>query len=95
MDLLEIEYEVVLLDSSTVPSHIYIPHPDGTNAPIQTHNMPEVANMLGLYFSPNGSLVDHIKKIQNKSFYWQDSLTAKPLPTRDTWLSFYMQSIQG
>jgi hypothetical protein len=77
------------------PLHISIPQPVGPNAPIITHNVTTASKMLGVHFSPAGSLLTHVEHMVQKGLNWVDCLLSKPPPRRDAWLSFYMQLFPG
>ena len=70
------------------PSHISIPQPDGSRAPIATLNPDVAAKMLGYHFAPFSDSSDHVDKMVTKGIEWCDQLTARPLPPRDAWFSF-------
>ena len=73
------------------PSHISIPHPDGSRVPIPTLGVDEPSNMLGLYFCLAGEGKKHVTSMTANGNEWLDRLQTKPLPTRDAWLSFFLQ----
>ena len=78
-----------------VPSHISIPQPDGSTAPIPTRDVTEATEMLGVFFKPLGDSLDHIKEMCAKGYEWADRLDLRPLPPRDAWLSFFLQLLPG
>ncbi len=78
-----------------VLSHISIPQPVRCNVPIVTHDVTTATKMLGYNFTLAGNLVTHMECMVQKGLDWVDSLLTKPLPSRDVWLSFYMQLFPG
>ena len=77
------------------PSHITIPQPDGSVAPIVTHDVTTASKMLGVHFSPSGNSADHVEYIVQKGLDWLDCMRTKPLSRSDAWLSFYLQLLPG
>ena len=51
--------------------------------------------MLGVYFCPTGEGGNHVTSMTANGEGWLDRLQAKPLPTKDAWLSFFMQLYPG
>ena len=69
------------------PSHISIPQPYRSMVPIPTLEVDEPSKMLGVYICPAGEGIKHVG--------WLDRLQTKPLPTKDVWLSFFLQLYPG
>ncbi len=51
---------------SLFPLHITIPQPVGPDAPIITHNVTTVSNVLGVDFSPAGNSTTHMERMVQK-----------------------------
>ena len=47
--------------------------------------------MLGVHFSPVGDGTTHAEAMRGKGMDWVDKMKTKPLPTRDAWLSLFIQ----
>jgi hypothetical protein len=72
-------------------SHILIPHPEGPDLPIVTHNVHTASKMLGVHFSPAGNSTTHVDNMVQKGLNWVDCLRTKPVRRNDAWLNFFLQ----
>ncbi|KAL7534941.1 hypothetical protein ACHAXR_006173 [Thalassiosira sp. AJA248-18] len=77
------------------PSHISIPQPDGTMAPIPTVDVATATEMLGVFFAPVGNGAPHITDMREKGVKWAGRLEVQLLPICDIWLSFFLQLYPG
>ena len=53
------------------------------------------SEMLGVFFGPDGNGISHMQQMNVKGSVWLDPLDAKPLPSRNTWLSVHLQLHPG
>ena len=67
-------------DGSIAPSHLRVPLPDGTSAPIPTLSNEETSLMLGIHWSPSLGGKVHIEEMAKKGYNWADRMTSRPLP---------------
>jgi hypothetical protein len=82
---------ITMPDGSTAPSHLRVPLPDGTSAPIPTLSNEETSLMLGVHWSPSLGGNVHIKEMAEKSYNWADRMRSHPLPHELAWKSFNQQ----
>ncbi len=61
-------------------SHLRVPLPDGTSAPIPTLCRKDASLMLGIYFGPTSGSGTHILKMAKKGFIWADQIKSRALP---------------
>ena len=87
--------EVLMKDGTVAPSHLTVPQPDGSLAPIPTLDVTESSKMLGVHFSPAGDSTSHIVNMREKGYKWVERLKTRPLPPRDAWFSFDNQLVHG
>ncbi len=85
----------ITIGNTLCPSHITIPQPVGHDIPIITHDVTTASKMLGVHFSLAGNSLTHVEHMVQKGLDWVDCLCTKPLPSRDSWLSFHMQLVPG
>ncbi len=85
----------ITIGNTLCPSHITIPQPAGPDVPISTHDVTTASKMLGVHFSPAGNSLTHVVHMVQKGLDWVDCLRTKPLPSRDSWLSFHMPLVPG
>ena len=78
-----------------LPSHMTVPLPDGTNAPIPTLPPTTASLMLGVWFGPASQGTKHIAEMCKKGISWADQLSSRPLPHADAWTSFILQLFPG
>jgi hypothetical protein len=58
---------ITLLSGKIAPSHLRVPLPDRTSAPIPTLRNEDVSLMLGIYFSPTSGSSTHIGEMSKKN----------------------------
>ena len=78
-----------------LPSHLTVPLPNGTNAPIPTLPPTTASLMLGVWFGPASRGAKHIQEMCKKGHRWADCLHSKPLQHADAWTSFTLQLYPG
>jgi hypothetical protein len=78
-----------------LPSHMTVPLPDVTNAPILTLPPTTASIMLGVWFVPASGGTKHIAEMCKKGISWADRLSSRPLPHADAWTSFILQLLLG
>jgi len=76
-------------------SHIVVPQPDGSVAPIPTLDCKQPSKMLGIHFAPLDDGKEHILQMCKKGMEWADRIETRPLPSRDAWLSYFLQLFPG
>ena len=86
---------VTLKDGTQAPSHLTVPQPDGGRALIPTIEVTESSKELGFFFNPAGDETLHQMEMKGKGLPWVDNIRTCPLPTRDTWLSFFLTLMPG
>ena len=86
---------ITMPDGSIAPSHLRVPLPDGTSAPIPTLSNEETSLMLGVHWSPSSGGKVHIKEMAKKGYNWADRMTSRPLPHELAWKSFNQQLQPG
>ena len=70
---------------------LYIPQPDGSSLPIDRCDNSETKKTLGVHNNPLNDCKLPLKELKNIGLEWIDSLRARPLEKRDTWLSLTSQ----
>jgi hypothetical protein len=83
------------LTGPPIPSHLTVPLPDGTSAPIPTIPTLEASLMLEIWFGPTSRGTKHMNEMCSKGFVWADKLNARPLPPLVAWISFSLQLCPG
>jgi hypothetical protein len=86
---------ITLPSGKIAPSHLRVPLPAGTLAPIPTLCNKDGSLMLGIYFGPTSGGGTHIRKMAKKSFIWADQIKSRPLPPNLAWKSFTHQLQPG
>jgi hypothetical protein len=61
-----------------LPSHMTVPLPDGTNAPIPTLPPTSASLMLGVWFGPSSQGTKHMHEMCKKSYNWVGCLSSRP-----------------
>ncbi len=79
---------ITLPSGKIAPSHLRVPLPDGTSAPIPTLRNDNASLMLGIFFGPTSGSGTHIRKTTKKGFIWADWIKSHPLPPDLAWKSF-------
>ncbi len=78
-------------DGPRLPSHLTIPLPDGTLAPIPTLPPTTASLMLRIWFGPASHGKKHMAEMCKKGFTWVDKLHTRPLIHSQAWTSFSLQ----
>jgi hypothetical protein len=78
-------------DDHPLPSHMTVPLPDGTNAPIPTLPPTTASLMLGVWFGPASRGTEHMHEMCKKGYNWADRLSLRPLSHSDAWTSITLQ----
>jgi hypothetical protein len=86
---------ITLPSGKIAPSHLRVPLPDGTLAPIPTLRNKDASLILGIYFGPTSGSGTHICKMAKKGFIWADQIKSHPLPPNFAWKSFIYQLQPG
>ncbi len=82
-------------DDESLPSHLSVPLPDGTRAPIPTLPPTTASLMLGVWFGPASRGTKHMNEMCKKGYSWADRLSSRPLSHSDAWTSFNLQLYPG
>ena len=86
---------ITMPNGSTAPSHLRVPMPDGTSAPIPTLRNEETSLMLGVHWSPSSGGNVHVNEMAKKGYNWADRMKSRPLPHDLAWKSFNHQLQPG
>ncbi len=86
---------ITLPSGETAPSHLRVPLPDSTSAPIPTLRNEHASLMLGIYFGPTSGGSTHIQEMAKKGYAWSDRIRSRPLPPDLAWKSFIHQLLPG
>ncbi len=86
---------ITMPDGSTAPSHLRVPLPDGTSAPIPTLRNEETSLMLGVHWSPSSGGNVHVNEMEKKGYIMADQMKSRPLPHDLAWKSFNHQLQPG
>jgi hypothetical protein len=82
---------IALANGTTAPSHMRVPLPDGTSAPISTLHNEDASLMLGVWVGPASGGATHIREMARKGYNWVDRMKSCPLPHDLAWRSFIHQ----
>ncbi len=86
---------ITLLSDKIAPSHLRVPLPDGTSAPIPTLCIDNPSLMLGIYFGLTSGGGTHIYKMAKNGFIWADWIKSCPPPPNLAWKSIIHQLQPG
>jgi hypothetical protein len=86
---------ILQLEGPSLPSHMTVPLPEGSSAPIPTLPPTPASLMLGIWFGPASQGTKHIAKMCRKCNNWADHLYSRPLPHSEAWTSFLLQLFPG
>jgi hypothetical protein len=78
-----------------LPSHLPVPLPDDSCAPIPTIPNTTALLMLGIWHSPSSRRAKHVKEMCSKGHNWVDRLRSRPLPHSEAWISFTCRLYPG
>jgi hypothetical protein len=70
---------ITLPSGEIAPSHLRVPLPDGTSAPIPTLCNKHASLMLGIYFGLTSGGGTHMRKMAKKDYTWADQIRSQPL----------------
>jgi hypothetical protein len=76
-------------------SHMMVPLPDGSSAPIPSIPTSEASLMLGIWFGQTSRGTKHMKEMCSKGFVWADKLHSCLRPPLEAWVSFSLQLCPG
>jgi hypothetical protein len=76
----ELSAPITLPSGETAPSHLRVPLPDGTSAPIPTLRNEHASMMLGIYFGPTSGSSTHIQEMARKGYAWSNRIRSHTLP---------------
>ncbi len=76
-------------------SHLRVPLPDGTSAPIPTLHNEDASLMFSIYFGHTSGNGTHIHKMAKKGFVCADQIKTRSLPPNLVWKSFTHQLQPG
>ncbi len=82
---------ITMPNGSTALSHVRVPLPDGTSAPIPTLRNEETSLMLGVHWKPLLGGNVHVNELAKKGYNWADWMKSRPLPHNLAWKSFNCQ----
>jgi hypothetical protein len=82
---------ITMPNGSTAPSHLRVPLPDETSAPIPTLRNEETSLMLGVHWSPSSGGKVHVNEMATKGYNWADRMKSRHLPHALAWKSFNHQ----
>jgi hypothetical protein len=86
---------ITLPNGAIAPSHLRVPLPDGTSAPIPTLCNEDASLMLGVWAGPASGGGKHIHEMARKGYTWADRMKSCPLPPNLAWKSFNHQLQPG
>jgi hypothetical protein len=86
---------IALADGTMVPSHMRVPLPDGTSAPIPTLRNEDASLMLGVWVGPASGGATNVWEMAPKGYNWADRMKSRPLPHDLAWRSFIHQLQPG
>jgi hypothetical protein len=86
---------ITLPSGKIAPSHLRVPIPDGTTAPITTLRNNDASLMLGIYFGPTSGKGKHVHEMARKGYVWANRLRSCLLPPALSWQSFTHQLQPG
>ncbi len=86
---------ITLPSGATAPSHLRVPLPGGTSAPIPILRNEHASLMLGIYFGPTSGGSTHIQEMAKTGYAWSDRIRSCPLPPNLAWKSFIHQLLPG
>jgi hypothetical protein len=86
---------IALANGTTAPSHMRVPLPDGTSAPIPTLRNEDASFMLGIGVGPASGGTTHVREMARKGYNWVDRMKSRPLPHDLAWRSFIHQLQPG
>jgi hypothetical protein len=82
-------------EGTPLPSHLTVPLPDGTCAPIPTIPNTTASLTLGIWHAPSSRGTKHMKEMCSRGHNWVDRLCSRPLPHLEAWISFTHQLYPG
>jgi hypothetical protein len=82
-------------EGTPLPSHLTVPLPDGTCAPIPTIPNTTTSLTLGIWHAPSSRGTKHMKEMCSKGHNWVDRLRSRSLPHSEAWISFTHQLYPG
>jgi hypothetical protein len=71
---------ITLANGTMAPSHMRVPLPDGTSAPIPTLRNEDASLMLGVWVGPASGGTMHVWEMACKGYNWADRMKSRPLP---------------
>ncbi len=86
---------IALANGTTAPSHMRVPLPDSTSAPIPTLHNEDASLMLGIWVGPASGGAMHVREMARKGYNWADRMKSRPLPHDLAWWSFIHQLQPG
>ncbi len=86
---------IALANGTMAPSHMRIPLPDSTSAPIPTLRNEDASLMLGVWVGPASGGATHVWEMARKGYNWVDRMKSRPLPHDLAWRSFIHQLQPG
>ncbi len=86
---------IALANGTTARSHMRVPLPDGTSAPIPTLRNEEASLMLGVWVGSASGGTMHVREMAPKGYNWADRMKSHPFPHDLAWRSFIHQLQPG